>query len=55
MQAMDAKDDPQIWTNMRQIYGDLGQNDQVSATFARLLRSVWDDGTAKALADYLAG
>jgi mannitol 2-dehydrogenase len=55
MQAMKAKDDPQIWINMRQIYGDLGQNDQVSATFARLLRSVWDDGTAKALADYLAG
>ena len=53
--ARRAKDDPQTWLAMRDIYGDLGGNPRFSASFARALNSLWAKGVRATLEDYLAG
>jgi mannitol 2-dehydrogenase len=51
--AQAAKTDPQAWISQDQFYGDLGQNAQFSASFARWLGLVWTEGTEAALRAYL--
>ncbi|WP_123793326.1 mannitol dehydrogenase family protein [Pacificibacter maritimus] len=51
--ALAAKSDPKVWIDMRQIYGDLAENDQFSALFTASLKTIWDRGVAATLQDYL--
>jgi mannitol 2-dehydrogenase len=53
-QAKLARDRPQAWLEMAEIYGDLAKNPEVSAAFARLLNRIWADGSQTVIADYLA-
>jgi hypothetical protein len=39
---------------MAEIYGDLGQSEDVVAQFSTALSAVWDKGTRSAITDYLA-
>jgi mannitol 2-dehydrogenase len=52
--AIASKDDPQIWIKMRQIYGELGENDKVLQSFSNSLQSIWKNGAALTLANYLS-
>ncbi|MCX5569967.1 mannitol dehydrogenase family protein [Kaistia nematophila] len=53
--ARQAKDDPQAWLAMRDIYGDVGANPRFAANFARALNSLWTNGVRATLESYLAG
>ena len=53
--AQAAKSDPQAWIAQDQFYGDLGQNAQFAASFAKWLSLVWAEGTEAAIEAYLAG
>lgn len=53
--ARAAATDPAIWLGMEDIYGDLGKNPQVVATFAGFLQDLAARGTRAVLTDYLAG
>lgn len=48
-----AKQDPQMWLGMDEIYGDIAQNQGFAAAFAEHLRSLWTDGVSKTLERYL--
>ncbi|GGE62695.1 mannitol dehydrogenase family protein [Actibacterium pelagium] len=51
--ALLAKDDPLKWLEMREIYGDLADNQTFSAAFERHLNMIWDHGVEAALERYL--
>lgn len=53
-QAALAKDNPEVWLQMAEIYGDLAQDSDLVARFAAALNAVWANGTRAALMDYLA-
>ena len=53
--AAAARKDPAVWLSQREVYGDLGQDARFQAAFARHLNRLWSEGTAKVLADYIAG
>jgi mannitol 2-dehydrogenase len=53
-QAELARKDPRAWLEMAEIYGDLGQNTDLSEQFSKALAAVWAKGTRGAIADYLA-
>ena len=53
--AQRAKDDPQVWLAMSDIYGDLGNDPRFSAGFARALNRLWANGVRATLEAYLAG
>lgn len=53
--ALRAKDDPQAWLAMSDIYGDLGSNPRFAAGFSRALNSLWSHGVRATLEAYLAG
>lgn len=53
--ARAAASDPAIWLGMEDIYGEVGKNPAVIATFAGFLNDLAKRGTRAVLADYLAG
>lgn len=53
--AQAARETPDLWLAQREIYGDIGQDPRFRETFARYLRRLWADGTARTLSDYIAG
>ena len=53
-QSKAAKDAPVVWLQMKPIYGDLNKDVRFAAAFTKALNSLWSDGTAKTLADYIA-
>ncbi len=48
-----ARQNPEAWLQMAEIYGDLGQNAEVMVQFSTALAAVWDKGTRGVIADYL--
>jgi mannitol 2-dehydrogenase len=52
--ARAAKADPMAWLRMRTIYGDLDTNARFAGAFSRALAALWEKGTARVLAEYLA-
>jgi mannitol 2-dehydrogenase len=48
-----AKDRPEAWLDMGDIYGVVGQNQQFRQAFAGWLRMIWSSGTARTLETYL--
>ena len=53
-QSKAAKASPVIWLQMRPIYGDLNRNPRVVTAFTKALDALWEKGTARTLADYIA-
>ena len=51
--AVQAKDDPQLWLEMREIYGDIADNQRFAAEFKKQLAMIWSKGVEKALENYL--
>lgn len=49
-----AKDAPQHWLAMEDIYGEVGQNPVFAAAFAKALNDVWSNGTQTTLRRYLS-
>jgi mannitol 2-dehydrogenase len=53
--AKAARDDPQAWLGMAEIYGATGQDPRFAEPFARWLAMLWRDGTVATLKTYLKG
>ncbi|MEJ6785640.1 mannitol dehydrogenase family protein [Aminobacter sp. Piv2-1] len=53
--AKAAKDDPQAWLAMEDIYGEVGRSPVFAAAFAHGLRTLWSLGTRETLTRYLDG
>jgi mannitol 2-dehydrogenase len=53
--ARSAKDNPEAWLAMDDIYGDTGTSARFRERFAAMLNVVWSDGVNKALENFLAG
>lgn len=53
--AKAAKDDPQAWLDMADIYGDVGKSKPFADAFARHLRALWAEGTRAVLTRYIEG
>lgn len=51
--ASEAKERPEAWLEMSEVYGDLGQHPVLRQKFATALRDVWDNGSEAAIARYL--
>ncbi|RED12203.1 mannitol dehydrogenase family protein [Pontivivens insulae] len=51
--AAAAKDDPQAWLGLSQIYGDLGANERFANAFASWLSHLHDKGPSHTLAHYV--
>lgn len=51
--AIAARQSPQAWLEMRDVYGDLGQELRFNAEFEQSLRSLWQNGTKFVLERYL--
>lgn len=54
-QSRRAKDDPQAWLAMDDIYGEVGRSPVFQAAFDKALRHLWAKGTAATLQAYLDG
>lgn len=52
--ALAARDRPEHWLGMRQIYGDLAEKPRFADAFARWLRLIHAEGVEAALIDYVA-
>ena len=52
-QAVLARENPRLWLEMAEIYGDLAQDAALVAQFTAALNAVWEKGTRLVLADYL--
>ncbi len=52
--ALQAKDTPNAWLGMKEIYGDLAGNDAFRAAFATALNSLWTKGTKATLQAYIS-
>ena len=50
-----AKDNPEKWLAMEDVYGTLGENDTFRAVFSRHLNTLWEHGTEKLLKEYISG
>jgi len=49
-----AKDNPQHWLEMEDIYGEVGKHPEMQKQFTHYLNAVWKDGAEKVVKDYLA-
>ena len=49
-----SKENPTVWLEMRQIYGDLAHNSTFVDMFANWLSMIWDDGLEATLKVYLS-
>lgn len=52
--ARTARENPDAWIEMTDVYGDLAQNADFRAAFASALANVWRNGTAASIEGYLA-
>ena len=52
--AKRAKDDPQVWLDMSDIYGDVGRHPEMKKWFAHYLNAVWENGAESVVRSYLA-
>lgn len=50
--ALQAKEDPALWLEMSQVYGDLGKQPRFAAAFAGWLKMLHGEGTEATLARY---
>lgn len=53
--ALAAKDAPNAFLNLRELFGDLAEVPQFQARFGTALKSLWSDGTRVTLQRYLTG
>ncbi len=53
-QARQARENPAVWLEMTDIYGDLAKAPAFSDAFAKCLNFIWKNGTAVTLETYLA-
>lgn len=53
--AMEARDNPDAWLSMREIYGDLSENQAVVGAFSQSLNAIWAEGSQAVIARYLNG
>lgn len=53
--ALRAKNDPQAFLELSDIFGDTGKSPFFAGAFARNLHAIWEKGTRQTLSDYLAG
>lgn len=53
--AQKAKENPLAWLSMREIYGDLSENQAFATAFSRALSEIWAKGTKTTLENYLNG
>ena len=51
--AQQARENPKMWLEMRQIYGDLADEPRFADSFTRWLNMIWTDGLDTAIASYL--
>jgi mannitol 2-dehydrogenase len=51
--AKQAKDDPMVWLAMKDIYGDVADNQRFRAAFAAALKDLWSKGTAATVTAYI--
>ena len=51
--AIEARENPSAWLEMRQIYGDLADDPRFSDCFNNWLRHIWDQGLESAIESYL--
>ena len=52
--AKRARDDPQVWLDMSDIYGDVGRHPEMKKWFAHYLNAVWENGAETVVRSYLA-
>lgn len=52
--ALASKDNPELWVEQSQYYGDFGRDTQFSKTFTSWLTAIWHRGSRVAMAEYLA-
>jgi len=53
--AREARNDPDAWLGMRDVYGRLGEDGRFRETFADALQALWRDGTEAVLRRYTGG
>ncbi|MBI2718956.1 MAG: mannitol dehydrogenase family protein [Rhizobiales bacterium] len=53
--ARAAKENPDLWLGMDDIYGDVGRSPVFRRAFRDALDRIWRDGTVRAIGHYLAG
>jgi len=51
--ASEARKDPRVWLEMRQIYGDLADEPRFANSFIQWFNMIWDEGLETAIATYL--
>ncbi|MEJ6397740.1 mannitol dehydrogenase family protein [Yoonia sp. 208BN28-4] len=51
--ALAAKDDPSVWLEQRQFYGDLADQPAFADAFSKWLNMIWDQGLEATLQTYL--
>ena len=54
LKAKQAKDRPQAWLEMNDIYGEVGKNGIMQNLFATYLQMIWKNGSQAAVQSYLA-
>ncbi|MBW6456195.1 MAG: hypothetical protein K0A98_09945, partial [Trueperaceae bacterium] len=47
-----AKDDPQVWLEQLDLYGELRANERFASAFEKWLQMIWARGTAASLTSY---
>ena len=53
--AHDARSDPLAWLGMRDVYGDVGEDERFREAFSSALEALWRDGTEATLRRYTGG
>jgi len=53
-QAILAKEDPSKWLELSDVYGPLARDERFSSAFTKALNSLWQNGTERAVSQYLA-
>ncbi|BAI75142.1 mannitol 2-dehydrogenase (plasmid) [Azospirillum sp. B510] len=53
--AKDARDEPTVWLDQKEIYGEVGRVPPFRDAFSTALRALWTDGTRAVLARYAGG
>jgi len=48
-----AKENPQVWLEMADIYGDVGKHSEMQKRFSYYLNALWKDGAEKTVKTYL--
>ena len=51
--AHEARKNPPAWLDMREVYGEVGENARFREAFGRALEALWTDGTSAVLGAYV--